>query len=86
MGRPADLVSLQRRLAGQPAACLALAQRGERVIVQRNVHASTIDGLVLAGLQPTWVAPELDPELGLAHCLTPAALDWRWPPRPAPRR
>ena len=60
---------------GNVAACLAIAQRGERVVVQRTVHGSTIDGLVLAGLQPTFVAPEVDVELGLAHCVLPCALD-----------
>ena len=60
---------------GNHAICIALAHVGERVIVQRNVHSSIIDGLVLSGLQPSFVAPELDPELGIAHCLTPEALD-----------
>ena len=46
-----------------------------RVVVQRTVHGSTIDGLVLAGLEPTFVAPEVDVELGLAHCVLPSALD-----------
>ncbi len=59
---------------GNQAACLALAHRGARVAVQRNAHSSVIDGLVLAGLRPTFVAPELDPELGVAHCLTPDSL------------
>ena len=53
---------------GNHAICLALAGLGEEVIVQRNVHASTIDGLVLSGLRPRWIAPELNPELGIAHC------------------
>lgn len=44
------------------------------VVVQRNVHTSTIDGLVLTGLRPSFVAPEIDPELGVAHCLTPDSL------------
>ena len=57
------------------AACLAIAQRGERVVVQRTVHGSTIDGMVLAGLRPTFVAPEIDAELGVAHCVLPSALD-----------
>ena len=48
---------------------------GQEVVVQRNVHSSTIDGLVLAGLRPTWVAPELNPDLGIAHCLTPEVLE-----------
>ena len=60
---------------GNHAACLALAQRGSGVAVQRNVHSSTIDGLILSGLRPTFVAPELDPELSIAHCLTPPSLE-----------
>jgi arginine decarboxylase len=60
---------------GNHAICLALAHVGERVVVQRNIHSSIIDGLVLSGLRPAFVAPELDPELGVAHCLTPDALD-----------
>ena len=60
---------------GNHAACIALAQAGGEVVVQRNVHSSTIDGLIVSGLRPTFVAPELDPDLGIAHCLTPAALD-----------
>src|SRR5947209_5821930 len=60
---------------GNLAAGLALAHRGGEVVVQRNVHSSTIDSLVLSGLRPTFVSPELDPELGIAHCLTPQALE-----------
>jgi lysine decarboxylase len=30
--------------------------------------------LILSGLRPTFAAPELDPELGIAHCLTPQSL------------
>jgi arginine decarboxylase len=60
---------------GNHAICLALVHVGERVVVQRNIHSSIIDGLVLSGLRPAFVAPELDPELGVAHCLTPEALD-----------
>jgi arginine decarboxylase len=59
---------------GNHSTCLALAHVGNRVVVQRNVHSSVIDGLVLSGLRPAFVAPELDPELGIAHGLTPASL------------
>lgn len=55
---------------GNHAACLAVRDLGKRVVVQRNVHSSTVDGIVLAGLNPAFAAPELDPELGIAHCLT----------------
>jgi arginine decarboxylase len=60
---------------GNHVAMLALAHGGSEVVVQRNAHSSTIDALILSGLRPAFVAPELDPELHVAHCLTPAALD-----------
>ena len=60
---------------GNQAMCLAVAHMGGELVVQRNVHSSVIDGMIMAGLKPTFAAPELDPELGVAHCLTPAALD-----------
>jgi arginine decarboxylase len=60
---------------GNHAACLALAHAGQSVVVQRNVHSSAIDGLILSGLHPAFVAPELDPELQIAHCPTPESLD-----------
>ncbi|HLM86168.1 MAG TPA: DegT/DnrJ/EryC1/StrS family aminotransferase [Solirubrobacteraceae bacterium] len=60
---------------GNLAAGLALAHYGREVVVQRNAHSSTIDALVLSGLRPTFAAPELDAELGIAHCLTAATLE-----------
>jgi arginine decarboxylase len=59
---------------GNHVAMLALAHLGGEVVVQRNAHSSTIDALVLSGLRPAFVAPELDPALHIAHCLTPDAL------------
>jgi arginine decarboxylase len=59
---------------GNHAACLALRHAGRKVVAQRNVHSSTVDGIVLAGLEPAFTAPELDPELGIAHCLMPESL------------
>ncbi|HTZ85071.1 MAG TPA: PLP-dependent transferase [Solirubrobacteraceae bacterium] len=60
---------------GNLSAGLALAHYGDRVVVQRNAHSSTIDALVLSGMRPTFAAPELDSELGIAHCLSPQALE-----------
>ena len=56
-------------------ACMALAHLGRDVVVQRNCHSSTIDGLVVSGLSPTFMAPELDAELRIAHTVTPETLD-----------
>jgi lysine decarboxylase len=60
---------------GNHAICLALAHGGDRVVVQRNVHTSIIDGLVRSGLRPRFVSPQIDPELGIAHCVIPEDLD-----------
>jgi arginine decarboxylase len=60
---------------GNLAAGLALAHHGSDVVVQRNAHSSTIDALVLSGMRPTFAAPEVDHELGIAHCLTAEALE-----------
>ena len=59
---------------GNHALCLALAPLGAPLVAQRNAHASVIDGLVLSGGLPTWVAPEYEPELGMAHGITPDSL------------
>jgi arginine decarboxylase len=60
---------------GNHVALLTLAHMGAEVVVQRNAHSSTIDALVLSGMRPAFAAPEVDPELRIAHCLTPEALD-----------
>jgi len=59
---------------GNHALCLALAPLGTRIVAQRNSHASIVDGLVLSGGLPSFVAPEYDDELGITHCVTPDAL------------
>ncbi len=59
---------------GNHALCLALAPQGAAVLLQRNSHASLIDGLILSGGIPTWVAPAYDAELGMAHGVTPEAV------------
>ena len=59
---------------GNHALCLALAPLGARIVAQRNSHASIVDGLVLSGGVPSFVAPEYDGELGITHCVTPDAL------------
>jgi lysine decarboxylase len=51
---------------GNQALALAVAQPGDRVVVTRNLHKSLFAGLVLAGLEPVWVRPDVDPETGLA--------------------
>ena len=42
---------------GNHTLCLALAPLGTRIVAQRNSHASIVDGLVLSGGLPSFVAP-----------------------------
>ncbi|MCD6727370.1 MAG: aminotransferase class V-fold PLP-dependent enzyme [Solirubrobacteraceae bacterium] len=48
------------------AFCLALGAPGDKVAVSRALHKSTFAGLVLAGLEPVWMHPEVDPASGIA--------------------
>lgn len=60
---------------GNLTACLALRNFGDTIVVQRSVHSSVIDGLAITGLQPEFVYPSVDPQLGTANGVTPQALD-----------
>jgi arginine decarboxylase len=60
---------------GNHTLCLALAPLGTRIVAQRNSHGSIVDGLVLSGGLPSFVAPEYDEERGITHCVTPDALE-----------
>src|SRR5205823_4711596 len=59
---------------GNHALCLVLAKPDQHVLIQRNSHASIVDGLVLSGGRASFVPPEYDEELGMAHGVTPEAL------------
>jgi arginine decarboxylase len=52
--------------AGNLAAVTAICDRGDILIVQRNVHKSIIHGLMLAGAKVIFLPPMIDPETGLA--------------------
>ena len=60
---------------GNHALALALAPLGAKIVAQRNSHASLVDGLVLSGGMPAFVAPEYDGDLGMANGVTPGHLD-----------
>ncbi len=61
---------------GNQALALAVARsgRGRTVVVSRTLHRSMFLGLVLAGLDPVWVRPEVDPTLGIPLGVAPARL------------
>jgi arginine/lysine/ornithine decarboxylase len=53
------------------SAMLAVAGRHGRILVGRDAHKSVISGLVLSGLEPTWVHPRYDLDQHIAHPPSP---------------
>jgi lysine decarboxylase len=56
------------------ALALAIGSEGDRVLVGRTLHRSVLLGLVLAGLEPVWLRPDLDAATGLPLGVSPAAV------------
>jgi arginine decarboxylase len=56
---------------GNQALALVLGRPGDQIVVSRNLHKSVFAGLVLAGLEPLWVRPDVDPGTGLALRIPP---------------
>ena len=56
------------------AVALALGGDGDKVVVSRTLHRSVLLGLVLAGLTPVWVRPDVDPATGLPLGVAPATV------------
>jgi len=56
------------------AAALAIGEPGDEVIVSRTLHRSMLTGLILAGLVPVWVHPEVDAATGLPTCVPAQAV------------
>ncbi|KHL09065.1 lysine decarboxylase [Mumia flava] len=56
------------------AVALAVAGDGDEVVVSRTLHRSLLLGLVLAGLTPVWVRPDIDAETGLPLGVPPTAV------------
>lgn len=56
-------------------AALAVRGLGENILSQRSAHSSFSDGVLSAGLVPSFVLPSIDTDNGVAHGVSPAALD-----------
>jgi lysine decarboxylase len=60
---------------GNQSLALAVGRPGDRVVVARTLHRSLLLGLVLAGLHPVWVRPDVDPVHGLPLGVPAQALE-----------
>ena len=67
--------SVQGSSHGNMAIALTLAKPGDEVIVARTLHKSLFSGLVLAGLVPVWVRPDIDDATGLTAGMPVARIE-----------
>lgn len=74
-GSGASFMMVQGSTGGNIAVALSALRPGDRVLVQRNAHKSVLAGLVASGAHPVWLAPQWDPEFGVAHGLAVAAVE-----------
>ncbi len=52
--------------SGVQTMILSACEPGDRIIIPRNAHKSTIGGIILSGAMPVYVQPEINTELGIA--------------------
>ncbi|MFC4098758.1 aminotransferase class I/II-fold pyridoxal phosphate-dependent enzyme [Paenibacillus xanthanilyticus] len=61
--------------SGNIAMILASCKPGERLLVQRNVHKSVINGLMLAGAEAVFLNPTIEENTGLSLPPSPAVVE-----------
>jgi len=64
------------------AAILALGKPGDKVAVSRTAHRSVLSALVLAGLEPLWLTPEINKTTGIPIGIPISELERVLPEKP----
>ncbi len=64
------------------AAILALGKPGDKVAVSRTAHRSVLSALVLAGLEPIWLTPEINNATGIPIGIPISELERVLPEKP----
>ncbi|WP_312473051.1 aminotransferase class I/II-fold pyridoxal phosphate-dependent enzyme [Neobacillus sp.] len=57
------------------AMVMSVCGPGDKILVPRNVHKSIMSGIVLSGATPIFIHPEVDPNLGISHGITPESVE-----------
>ncbi|TYQ15329.1 UNVERIFIED_CONTAM: arginine decarboxylase [Acetivibrio alkalicellulosi] len=52
--------------AGVQAMIMSACEPGDKIIIPRNAHKSTIGGIILSGVIPVYLQPEVNDKLGIA--------------------
>ncbi len=54
---------------------LSVVGPGDKILIPRNVHKSIMSAIVFAGATPIFIHPEVDPELGISHGISPESVE-----------
>jgi arginine decarboxylase len=57
--------------SGNQIMMMAALNPGEKMALPRNSHKSAMGGLIMSGVQPIWMQPEVDDALHMDHTVTP---------------
>lgn len=60
--------------SGVQAMIMSTCEPGDKIILPRNAHKSTIGGIILSGAVPVYVQPEINEKLGIAMGITVESL------------
>lgn len=61
--------------AGIHAMLMTSCKEGQKVIIPRDAHLAVVGGVILAGLAPVFVYPDIDPEWGISMGVRPEAYE-----------
>jgi len=64
------------------AVILALGKPGDKVAISRTAHRSVLSALVLAGLEPLWLTPDIDSATGIPLGIPVSELEQVLPEKP----
>jgi len=57
--------------SGNQIMMMAALNPGEKMALPRNSHKSAMGGLIMSGVEPIWMQPEVDDALHMDHTVTP---------------
>ncbi|MDP4180012.1 MAG: aminotransferase class I/II-fold pyridoxal phosphate-dependent enzyme [Bacillota bacterium] len=60
--------------AGVQAMIMSACEPGDKIILPRNAHKSTIGGIILSGAMPIYIQPEINEKIGIAMGITEESL------------
>jgi arginine/lysine/ornithine decarboxylase len=57
--------------SGNQIMMMSAANPGDKLALPRNAHKSAMGGLIMSGVEPVWMKPEVDVGLHMDHTVTP---------------